>query len=88
MAALHQPEDTEVCSQVRDHQPHLTTLSTSAVVMGGKVYVIGGFDGIERLKSVECFTPGTNHNSRTWYQVPPPSLLSWPPGAGHAGAQV
>ena len=30
----------------------------SAVVLNGRIYVVGGCDGEERLKSVECFTPG------------------------------
>ena len=30
----------------------------SAVVLDNKIYIIGGYDGINRLKSVECFTPG------------------------------
>ena len=30
----------------------------SAVVLNGRIYVVGGFDWEERLKSVECFTPG------------------------------
>ena len=39
----------------------------SAVVLNGRIYVVGGFDGEERLKSVECFTPGP---VLTWHQVP------------------
>ena len=39
-----------------------------AVVLAGKVYVAGGFDGEERLSSVECFTPGSG--AVTWHRVP------------------
>ena len=38
----------------------------SAVVLNGRIYVVGGFDGEERLKSVECFTPGP---VMTWHHV-------------------
>ena len=38
----------------------------SAVVLNGRIYVVGGFDGEERLKSVECFTPGP---VMTWHNV-------------------
>ena len=38
----------------------------SAVVLNGRIYVVGGFDGEERLKSVECFTPGP---VVTWHHV-------------------
>ena len=30
----------------------------SAVVLDKKIYILGGYDGINRLKSVECFSPG------------------------------
>ena len=30
----------------------------SAVVAMGRIFVLGGFNGSERLASVECFTPG------------------------------
>ncbi|XP_062384016.1 kelch-like protein 6 [Sardina pilchardus] len=39
-------------------------------VVGGKVYVLGGFDGIQRLKSVEAYDPF--HNS--WSEATPLSL--------------
>ena len=38
-----------------------------AMVVDDKIFVLGGYDGIERLSSVESFTPG----SRTvWHQIP------------------
>ena len=40
----------------------------SAVVQGDKIYIIGGYDGTERLNSVECFTPGMTRC--VWHQVP------------------
>ena len=37
------------------------------MVVDDKIFVLGGYDGIERLSSVESFTPG----SRTvWHQIP------------------
>jgi hypothetical protein len=38
-------------------------------VLGGRIYVIGGFDGTERLRSVECFTPGPEGGRPCWHQV-------------------
>ena len=37
-----------------------------SVVYEDKVYVLGGYDGTSRLRSVECFTPGTRPR---WHQV-------------------
>ena len=31
-----------------------------AVVLEDKIFVLGGFNGEERLKSVECFSPSVN----------------------------
>ena len=31
-----------------------------AVVVDDKIFVLGGFNGTDRLKSVECFSPGLN----------------------------
>ena len=39
-----------------------------AIVFQDKVFVIGGFDGINQLKSVVCFTPGAIRP--VWHQVP------------------
>merc|ERR1719430_2035024 len=39
---------------------------TRSVVYEDKVYVLGGYDGTSRLRSVECFTPGTRPR---WHQV-------------------
>ena len=34
-----------------------------------KVYVLGGYDGTSRLRSVECFTPGPPGTRPRWHQV-------------------
>ena len=36
-----------------------------------KVYVLGGYDGTSRLRSVECFTPGPPGTRPRWHQVRP-----------------
>ena len=36
--------------------------------MEERILVLGGYDGTERLSSVECFKPGMTRT--TWYQVP------------------
>ena len=41
-------------------------IRTFCSCLNGRIYVVGGFDGEERLKSVECFTPGP---VVTWHQV-------------------
>ena len=39
-------------------------------MLEGRIYVLGGYDGAERLRSVECFTPGQGPNSRLqWHRV-------------------
>ena len=35
-----------------------------AVVLEDRIYCIGGFDGLTRLKSVDCFMPGTSRGLR------------------------
>ena len=35
----------------------LLIIMLRAVVLGDRIYVLGGWDGEERLNSVECFTP-------------------------------
>lgn len=40
----------------------------SAVVLANRIYVMGGFNGSDRLKSVECFTPGITRS--VWHDVP------------------
>ncbi len=32
----------------------------AAVALGGKIYAMGGYDGNNRLKSMEVFDPSTN----------------------------
>lgn len=32
----------------------------SVAVLDGLIYAIGGFDGLERLNSAECYNPDTN----------------------------
>ena len=39
-----------------------------AMVMEERIFVLGGYDGTERLSSVECFRPGMTRT--TWYLVP------------------
>ena len=41
----------------------------SVVSMFGRILVLGGYDGTERLKSVECFTPLVT-GRLMWHQVP------------------
>ena len=39
-------------------------------MLEGRIYVLGGYDGAERLRSVECFTPGQGPNPRLqWHRV-------------------
>ena len=38
-----------------------------AAVLGNRVYIVGGRDGLKTLNSVECFDPRT----RTWTSAPP-----------------
>ena len=40
-----------------------------AIVFEDRVYVLGGFDGTSRLRSVECFTPGPRGSRPRWHQV-------------------
>ena len=40
----------------------------SAVVAGDKIFILGGFDGSQRMASVECLTPGLVAN--VWHPVP------------------
>ena len=53
---------------------HLTTQRSgaSAVTLGDRIYVMGGFDGLfpSRLSSVECFTFGAGLANLTWHTVP------------------
>ena len=39
----------------------------TAMVVEKKVFVLGGYNGVERLSSVECFEPGITRI--LWYQV-------------------
>ena len=43
--------------------------SACAVVAQDKIDILGGFDGVERLASVECITPGLVNTVR--HEVPP-----------------
>lgn len=36
------------------------------VVLGGKVYVLGGFDGLQRINNVETYDPFHNCWSEVW----------------------
>ena len=54
----------------------VTTITTCAhiawcrsIVYEDKVYILGGYDGTSRLRSVECFTPGLPGSRPTWHQV-------------------
>ena len=40
-----------------------------SIVFEDRVYVLGGFDGTSRLRSVECFTPGPPGSRPRWHQV-------------------
>ena len=42
-----------------------------SIVYEDKVYVLGGYDGTSRLRSVECFTPGPPGTRPRWHQVRP-----------------
>ena len=50
---------------------HLVTprQGVNAMVCRNKIYVLGGFDGVERLQSVECFEVKWN-GSLQWLHVP------------------
>ena len=50
---------------------HLVTprQGVNAMVCRNKIYVLGGFDGVERLQSVECFEVKWN-GSLQWHHVP------------------
>ena len=39
-----------------------------AVVLDNKVYIMGGFDGDNRIKRVECFSFGATR--LVWHEVP------------------
>jgi len=39
-----------------------------AVVLGDRIYILGGFNGTGRLRTVACFTPGLSRC--TWHEVP------------------
>lgn len=39
------------------------------VVLGGKVYVLGGFDGLQRINNVETYDPFHNCWSEVWEMV-------------------
>ena len=41
--------------------PHSTapSMGRSVAMVDGKLYAVGGFDGTNRLSSVECFDPST-----------------------------
>ena len=41
---------------------------TTSIVMKGRIFILGGYDGTERLRSVECFEPGITR--AMWHQVP------------------
>ena len=38
------------------------------------MYVLGGYDGTSRLRSVECFTPGPPGTRPRWHQVRPQTV--------------
>ena len=40
-----------------------------SIVYEDKVYILGGYDGTSRLRSVECFTPGPPGTRLRWHQV-------------------
>ena len=42
-----------------------------AIVFEERVYVLGGYDGTSKLRSVECFTPGPPGSRPRWHQVGP-----------------
>ena len=50
---------------------HLVTprQGVTAMVCRNKIYVLGGFDGVERFQSVECFKVKWN-GSLQWHHVP------------------
>ena len=39
-----------------------------------RVYVLGGYDGTSRLRSVECFSPGPPGTRPRWHQVRPRTM--------------
>ena len=52
-------------------QPSTHVTWCRSVVYEDKVYVLGGYDGTSRLRSVECFTPGPPGTRPRWHQVRP-----------------
>ena len=50
-------------------QPSTHVTWCRSVVYEDKVYVLGGYDGTSRLRSVECFTPGPPGTRPRWHQV-------------------
>eukprot|EP00438_Fugacium_kawagutii_P003924 Skav230524 [mRNA] locus=scaffold1183:38211:43302:+ [translate_table: standard] len=53
---------------------------TSAGVIGGKIYVCGGWAGPQPVRSVECYDPASNR----WSPMPPMLFARWGAGAGAA----
>ena len=57
-------------NQLTSHKPSFIILAMRrAIVFEDRVYVLGGFDGTSRLRSVECFTPGPPGSRPRWHQV-------------------
>ncbi|CAE8591865.1 unnamed protein product [Polarella glacialis] len=51
--------------------------AAAAAVVGGQLYIAGGADGDQGLRSAERFDPATN----SWYHLPPMSCVRVRPGA-------
>ena len=51
------------------HQAIIILAMRRSIVFEDRVYVLGGFDGTSRLRSVECFTPGPPGSRPRWHQV-------------------
>lgn len=51
---------------------------TCAGVIGGKIYVCGGWAGPQPVRSVECYDPSSNR----WDPMPPMLVARWGAGAG------
>ena len=51
------------------HHGIIILATRRSIVFEDRVYVLGGFDGTSRLRSVECFTPGPPGSRPRWHQV-------------------
>jgi N-acetylneuraminic acid mutarotase len=56
----------------------------TAVGLNGKLYVIGGYNGIDPVTTVEMYDPATNR----WRTVSGMPTERWSPGAGAIGGKV